>query len=399
MKSGKLTVVIPIRGEEPWAIKTVENIIETAGAPVDVITVYDGREPHDGMDELCSHIIQTKEPVGTQRARHLGVMAAKTSLIMTCDAHMQFSRDWAAKVSEWYREPGRRKTVSCGAMGGLDEDYTIEGPPNHFGAEFWLKDRNPENMEHYALCAKWGAGMYGQQTGCVMGAFYVLRKKWYEEIGQPWACGTAWGCDEESLCASTWICGGEVRLLPEGVHANHMMRTGCKPGAYQPDLDHWIGIWLNRARLLHCLPMPDAERQDLLDWIGQSKYPMIIPDFGQRVANDIVRPEVKAWRARLARGDWSLLDSRINKTPTTGMLETPSMKFPVDQWETPPTTTTEARPPQVIHRRREVCHLCDALDSFKVYATHDGGNRQYLKCGTCGAHAVRVHHGPLQPGI
>jgi len=400
MKPPKITVAIPIRGEEPWALRTVKNAIETAGAEIDVVVVYDGRDPHPGMDLLCREIIQTREPIGTQKARHLGIMAAKTALIMSCDAHMTFSRDWARHAAEWFMQPGRRKTVACGMMGTLDMDGQPEGPAGYTGAQFHLRDRNPGNCEHSAYCLKWGDHKPGDQIGGIMGAFYFIRRKWYEEIGAPWECGTAWGCDEETLSASSWICGGEVRLLPREIYAHHLMQSMQKQGGYEPSLHHWIGVWLNRARLINVMPIPQEQKDELLDWICCSKYPTITPNFRLMVAADQKRDEVVRWRTRLAEGDYARLAPWISTDPTEDVLKTPSPVFPSDSWEKPATpapTPFVIPPPPVIHRTREVCHLCDALDSYAVYSTREKGNVQYLKCRKCGAHAVRMNHGPLKP--
>ncbi len=403
MKPPKITVVIPIRGEEPWALRTVENATRTAGADIDVVTVYDGRDPHPGMDLLCREIIQTREAVGTQKARHLGITAAKTALIMTCDAHMTFSLDWARLASEWYNAPGRKKTVACGMMGTLTEAGAPEGPAGYTGAKFHMKDRNAKNMEHYAYCLKWGTYQPGDQIGGIMGAFYFLRRKWYEELGQPWECGTAWGCDEESISASSWVCGGEVRLLPEAIHAHHLMQSMQKQGGYTPSLNHWVGVWLNRARLLHALPIPEDERAALLEWMCYSKYPTITPGFAQMVEADAARPEVKRWIDRMARGSYENLRPWISTAPTDGMRETPSKVFPVDAWEVAPTTAAPFTPPnastpQVIHRVREVCDSCESLDSFRVYHSARGRPEQYVKCRKCGASGVRYNHGPTRQG-
>jgi hypothetical protein len=179
------------------------------------------------------------------------------------------------------------------------------------------------------------------------------------------------------------------------------MQSMQKQGGYQPSFNHWVGVWLNRARLLHAVPMPDADRAALLEWICYSKYPTITPGFDQMVQSDIARPEVKRWIDRMKKGSYEHLRPWIITDPTAGMIETPSKVFPVDAWENPPTTaapfTPPFVPPPVIHRTREVCHMCDALDSYAVYSSRDSGRVQYMKCKKCGSNAVRMNHGPIMP--
>lgn len=388
MRPPKITIVTAVRGKEPLIRKTLENARDTAGVPIDVITVWDGQKHDPDCEPFCTEIVETASPLGTSRAKHEGVIRAKTALVCVVDAHMAFSDGWAKELADWYGVPAMRKTVSCASIGNLSADFEHGPDWNYHGARFRRRDRNDGNKEHYAYVAKWcGENKPGAQIGCIMGAMYAFRRKWYDEMAQPWAAGTGWGLDEEMLSAGSWLCGGDVRLMPNAIHAWHQFRD--RP-AYEPDHDHILRIWINRFRYLHMLPMPEAERADAIEWQARSAMPVLVPDFMQQVEMDLQRIECKRIKERWESGRWQEFVERW--VDNIGVPKKASVPEKVDA----PDVITTLPPKQVFYRQREKCNLCDALDSFRVKSTQ--GNRQYLRCQHCGNTAVRVN-GTIKQGV
>jgi hypothetical protein len=389
---------------------TITDARRNADTEIDVITVFDGQPHRPEIAELSNEVVVLQKPRGTSRARHEGVMRAKTALIVTCDAHMRFAPGWAREWSSWYGDRARRKTVSCGCIGSLDEHGEKGGDETTYhGAQFFLRDRNVQNNEHYALSAKWrGENMPGEQISCVMGAFYAFRRAWYADMGEPWACGTAWGMDEETISASSWLAGGEVRLAPAQIRAwhffyafQHFQKTNQ---AYVPDDQHYPGIWLNRFRMVAAMPMPQELKDELQDWQARSKWPMIAPAFDDMHRRDMARTEVQNWVKTIAGGNWSDFAARWIAEPSLEATTTPTPE-PVAQampYNPPVTPSTAPCTPRkisskVIHRMREICYMCDSLESYKVYCVK--GDVQYLRCRICGANARRMNHGPAEKHI
>lgn len=257
-----LSVVIPNRNDSHLS-KTIASIRDSSPAQVEIIVVQDGTSR---QTDLSADVVQVINPsvLGTSRSRHVGVLAASNDKIVTIDAHMQFHRDtnWAEQL---IAELGTaQRLVLCGRMVRLNDDQPdlIHGLPIHRGARIQFK-QEPNAYERYALCGAWHNNNLHNEIPCIMGACYAFSRSWYiDGLKAPWQYGTGWGCDEETLSLTNWICGGSSRLST--IEVGH--RFGVPRTFRMSDVD--LGnVWVNRVRLLHVLPMSEGLRANLLKWV------------------------------------------------------------------------------------------------------------------------------------
>ena len=329
MPKPAISLIITIRGREPLLGRTIELARQNAGAPVEIVLVFDG-PPHSdfgarlaasgtdaagdlvfsGLDADAVHVLRT--PRGCMAARHAGILRSTGRLIVTLDAHMGLPPDWARQVARFFQPRERAKTIACACMVSADEVLApLLGDPAagagdpaarcYRGARIAWKTIEPvaghaTAIEPAILGAKWcAANQPGQAIGCIMGAFYCFHRAWYNALGEPWQVGTGWGGDEELLSIASCIRGGEVRLLPERLLVTHRMGHDMR-GRWSPTNADIHGIWLNRFRLPWIMPLEDAERAELLEHIADNAHTCLNPHWAPALAADRARPEVEALR-------------------------------------------------------------------------------------------------------
>jgi len=84
-----ISVIITVRGQEPYLKQTIANIRAKIGCPFEIITVWDGTKPDVDLD--VDQIIHIRSGKGVGPARHAGIQKASNDLIFLTDAHMDFS--------------------------------------------------------------------------------------------------------------------------------------------------------------------------------------------------------------------------------------------------------------------------------------------------------------------
>jgi len=245
----KLTLTIPARGREDLLRQTVEHAVAVAGVPIEVVVIDNGIDAGiiDGWNPPpCVRIVRC-DNLGTGQARHAGMIAASCEIVATIDAHMRMGDGWARYVFEAVN--GSPRTVFVGHVGSLGDGFAPEGECGYHGARLrWMDD----TAERRPLAAKWiREPLKGDIIGAPMGAFYVLTKRWYDAIKQPWARMSSWGCDEEVVALATACMGGDIRILPATCRAWH--RFG--KAAVEYTQDQLREVTANRARLLHLVPV------------------------------------------------------------------------------------------------------------------------------------------------
>jgi glycosyltransferase involved in cell wall biosynthesis len=375
----KLTMIITVRGEDPHLARTIRLARETAAHPIHLLVVFDGCDTPPEID--ADSILCLRHPRGCMAARHAGILKANTQNVVVVDAHMGFPQGWDDAVNaELDSHPD---TVACAQMQSTDADLQPQGPGTYAAARIALRtvepiDGNPARKTYAAISAKWAHQQAPGEIGCVLGAFYAMRRKWYQAMAMPWSVGTGWGCDEEVISLASFLAGGTVRMMP--ITVGHVYQMAGQVWRKTADQTDEFGIWRNRLRILQLFPFEEELRSELKSWIEMN----ILPEMG--MAADLARPEVQTVIRRFEKTQARLkeyMDRFIDKPAT-------------DQRAATAQSYAEQRTPrQVIHRQMEICKKCNRADSFRVQSTQ--GERQYLACG-CGARAVRMNHGPLQYG-
>ncbi|MEI8164762.1 MAG: glycosyltransferase [Chloroflexales bacterium] len=431
----KISLILTVRGYEPLLEKTMALARARAGQEIEIVLVFDGM-PHekygvttDGLDTpLLSgmaadsiHIL--REPRGCMAARHAGIKRSRGRVCAVCDAHMGFSQNWAKELARFYRPVAHQHTVACACMrpAGIDLEALDAGVPvtaPYTGARLAWKtlepvNGDPQHVEPSVLGAKWARHTPGERIGCIMGAFYTFTRAWYVEMGEPWQVGTGWGGDEELLSVVSYLFGGDVRLLPARIEVTHRMGdTAGNPDRWKPSMDDLDGVWLNRFRMVHFLPLSAPEATELQEHLEFNPHTQLRAAWEGKLALDRARPEVVALRGLWAdkAAAWNLYRNVYIDRPAIDQVQTTAARWQQNRVAhgiaapPMPITTTQLEedprylrlPRGVVHRRTEVCSRCDARNPFRVLSSQ--GNRRYAKCRNCGWPVVILETGEQLSG-
>lgn len=252
-----LSIVIPCKADESRLMQTLASIAGTAPS-AEIIVVFDGCDLPENLP-LNVTAVTLDNPRGTQYARHVGIKHATGTDIFTCDAHMDFRFGWA-ELLELHLE-AKPKSVSCFKMCAMEDGHEslMDARTVKKGAAFNWMTRDNSGL-YQALVAQWADNKPGE-ISCVMGACYGFRKDWYLHMNQPWRLGTGWGCDEETISAVSWLCGGSVDLLD--FYVGHYMGKPRRSSIMDGDM-----TWANRLRLIQMLPFGGDDSVDnLIAWL------------------------------------------------------------------------------------------------------------------------------------
>jgi len=375
----KTEVIIAVRGELPQNLK---RTVESIGDSAQVCIVQDGAETAPVAGDVAARVLRPwQTPRGPGAARHFGIVSSDADLILLCDGHMQFPMGAMQAIEKFHAK--RKGHLTCCRMQSMDQagapmDAQLEG-----GAWLCLKSREVCD-EYWPLSAKWNDPPRSHGSiGAVMGACYAFRRSWYERIGQPLQVLQAWGGDEEILSVSTLLMGGTVYLL--NVPVGHIYAAAYQ--GRQTSVEEVGRRWANRRAVLESIPMPDAERADLLAWMSQTR----------RIVNTDVVPvpaACAAVRDVLSRGKrtWPQLKAAgIVREPT----ENEQARFLGSRRRRDDDVRQRnALPPaprgdvaQIVTRPAEVCKLCGAENPFRqVRGTRrlDAIGVAYARCFRCG---------------
>lgn len=293
-----ISVIITVRGQEPYLKQTIANIRAKIGCPFEIITVWDGTKPDVDLD--VDQIIHIRTGKGVGPARHAGIKKASNDLIFLTDAHMDFSQGFGNVILEWHNQSdyAAESHLSCGKSIALSADGKWDYSHNGRGCRFTYKMTAPENQK-WIMAGRWKEQGVNGLIGCVYGACYAFSKEWYKKIGSPLQVLKEWGMDEEILSAATWLAGGKCALL--NYEVAHFFKH--KKSTEIPDsVKHQFLI--NQLLFLHLLPLPDASRLELETWLRQN--PLIATE---KIAKT---KQIAALRELWHSWDWSKLGRWID---------------------------------------------------------------------------------------
>lgn len=83
----KLSVIIPSRNEELYLNKTILNVLNNAEGDIEIITILDGWEPTERINDERVIYIHHKEPTGQRSSINEGAKKATGNYMMKLDAH------------------------------------------------------------------------------------------------------------------------------------------------------------------------------------------------------------------------------------------------------------------------------------------------------------------------
>jgi glycosyltransferase involved in cell wall biosynthesis/predicted RNA-binding Zn-ribbon protein involved in translation (DUF1610 family) len=376
----KISVIITVRGVEPYLNQTIKNIRNKAGCKVEIVCVFDGTEADLKLD--ADQIVRMKHPVGVGGARHAGIEKAENEIIFLTDSHMDFSQDFGKVILQHHSKKNNVNDLCCGCCVPLVETggkLFWNNAERCTGARFNFISDEPGG-ERWVMSGKWAAQKPGK-IGCVYGACYSFRKSHYHSIGAPLQLLTGWGMDEEYLSSATWLSGGRVILL--NYDAGHLFRA--RPSFTTGKMDAFYRQ-LNRVRYAELLPANEKDKKAMnialaLNSISADR------SFDALVESDMGRDQVKRALDLWLKWDWTRLEKWIDRQqqPLNKRIEDGQRR------RTIPITTS--RIPLVQMRGVFYCPQCGRINTFRIdrtikTATHDA---RYGRCGHCGLHGVKVH--------
>ena len=372
---------------------------ERAGsARVEVIVI------DSGMSEVARGRMRAAAPdvmierigAGSSEARHEGMMASRGRIVATIDAHVVMSEGWADALLAAYRDrPEMARGVACALCGGIDYDRRTmrwseiagAGAAYHRGARIAYLVEARGRFERRCLVGKWcDRAEPGERIGCVMGAFYAMRRDWYEEIGRPWRLNKSWGCDEEIVSIASYLAGGAAWLLPESVRVWHAF--DLPDNKY--DAQCLLQVRRNRANLMMYFPFTAEEREQMRIWAWN--YVPADPMSGEQ------RAFAEMWAGRREALEAYLRERcdgwPVPKDAAAGREDGGAPREEEDEAErfrddlARIVSRRRDAPQRLAARSVDVCDRCGAEDSFRVVGSD--GRVSRLRCGVCGRTATRV---------
>lgn len=247
----QLSVIIAHRNEPDRLVKTIKSIRETSPlAEVEIVVVDDaslcGSVPdgasvlQDASTKQNIKFFSTPKRHGHAWCRNFGASHADGEWLLLTDAHMIFEPRWFEHFKA-HAEASDGKTLFCGPFIASRAEIERAGnePPIYWGAKhfFWEHGHGWDLMGIEPLpepaCP---VGLSSWEVPAVIGANYFLRKEWFDRIGGL-HCFHGWSIDEWPLSVKTWLCGGQVRLMPN-VRLRHVLhKSGIGPNGYGKEMD------------------------------------------------------------------------------------------------------------------------------------------------------------------
>jgi len=230
MTEGMLTVVIPSR-EDSYLVKTVEDLLDNARGPVEVVIVLDGYWPKgyvwDDDRVVVVHIGSSKNPLGMRACINTGMRVASGEYVMKTDEHCSFEEGFDVKLK-----------ADCG------DDWVVVPRRYRLDADKWeiIEDGRPpidymyiENKGGYLHGTLWNEMHYKKKDILIddlmtfQGSCYFMKKKfWGETIGpMDDANYGPFSNEAQEIGNKAWLSGGRVIVNKKTWYAHwHRDRRG-----------------------------------------------------------------------------------------------------------------------------------------------------------------------------
>lgn len=206
-----VSVIIPARNE-PYLQRTVDDVLEKAGAPIEVIVILDGYLPELKVDPRV-RTIHYGVSRGMRNGINAAVAIARGRFILKTDAHCLFAQDFAAKLIETYTE----KTVVVPRRYRLDpEKWAIieDGRPPI--------DRMRLTIDLHGR--DWQEGNTDseiEETPSSQGSVWFMQRDYFYELElmDESTYGSFWS-EFQEIGLKCWLSGGRV-LVDKRTHYAH----------------------------------------------------------------------------------------------------------------------------------------------------------------------------------
>lgn len=277
MSKPEVSILIPYHEEGiPFILDTIQSIRETIDVTHETIIIDDGsRNPLRDIDGVT--VVRQKENLGVGQAFDKGVKEADSDNLFLMGSDIRFIKNgWASKMlMEVDKYP---KAFTCSTCVGLNQEspegMDLEKRVNRSrrnGARILIfhdhktHPKKPANFRNI-LEAQWlsvykGESMDSFEVPCILGAFYGVKKSWYEYCDGWWG-HRSWGTLEPTISLKSWLFGGSCRTAPS-VRTGHIFK---RSGTHGTPAHHLTYNKLLAATLL----FEDYDRDRLINFLGHN---------------------------------------------------------------------------------------------------------------------------------
>ena len=227
----EVSIIIAYYNDVDTLIGTIDSLYETIDVDnFELIVVNDGSQeklPSSAIREkmqYVSHFVNT----GVGTAFDTGVRIAKSDNIILMGADIRFFKNkWATKMLGVIDK--HEKAIVCTTCKSFTSDRTEYGADiiftmenENIGKQHWgYFDETFKGILQGRWRRKTGDGVY--QIPCLMGAFYGVKREWYQHI-KGFVLHYRWGSLEPYISLKSWALGGEV-LVDTDNETMHIWRT------------------------------------------------------------------------------------------------------------------------------------------------------------------------------
>jgi glycosyltransferase involved in cell wall biosynthesis len=298
--SNEVSIVITYHNEgKEFLLQAIDSLETTIDIPdYEIIVVDDCSKEKITIDGV--RVIRNLRNVGVGASFDIGISSAKYDNIffMACDIRFD-ANGWASKMlGEIHKHP---TSLICTAVVPLQ----AEMPEIDFQtAKKWMKIDSHKGAEivwfigdddhvHQVIEARWypreflplRAPDYVTPTECyevecILGAFYGVRKEWYQHIDGFWG-HKFWGKLEPLISLKSWMFGGSCLVAPH-IETAHIFKNAGNHDEH----DKYVLFKTHNALLLIQLLLPDSFIKKLIQWLPDRSYVVealgLMPDLADK---------------------------------------------------------------------------------------------------------------------
>jgi len=233
------SIIFPVKNEGINVKNTLESFFSVEiGSPYEIIVVNDQSDDHccdflrDQFLNKNITVVNTSG-VGAANARNAGAEKANGSILVFCDAHLEFEDSWLDRLLEPILE-GTCDSITP-AIGAI-------GNPNFigYGQTLWVNERSNKFRTHWNTKRD-----YLFETAVLPGGCFAIRRDVFEDVGGFETGFPTWGHEDVELSIKLWLFGYNCYVQPK-TKVLHLFR---KVQPYKIELEDYYYNLLRLAYL------------------------------------------------------------------------------------------------------------------------------------------------------
>lgn len=259
MVAGRVSILIPSR-EEPYLVRTVQDVLAQARGDVEVLVILDGWWSHLLPADPRVHILHWGEPLGLRPSLNAAVAVSSGEYLFKLDAHCALAEGFDLIL----KGACAPSDVVVPAKYSLDpEKWTRFRDPWHYFYLLWpwqpqedgstkfvgLQDRN------YGRA--YNAPREGVRVDDILsfqGSAWMLRRSWWDHL-LPDGMNPKYYCAQEpqEIGLRSWTEGGRCRIVKDTWYAHLWKGSGVNKRRFTREKDPWnqATIWSCRQWMRH----------------------------------------------------------------------------------------------------------------------------------------------------